>query len=58
MPRIVGVDIPNEKRTVIALTYIHGVGDHTALRSGSPGEEQRTADGEALDHSRWRIVST
>ncbi len=26
MPRIVGVDIPSEKRTVIALTYIYGVG--------------------------------
>lgn len=26
MPRIVGVDVPNNKRTVIALTYIHGIG--------------------------------
>lgn len=26
MARIVGVDIPNNKRVVIALTYIHGVG--------------------------------
>ncbi len=30
MPRIVGVDIPNDKRTVIALTYIYGVGNSTA----------------------------
>ena len=30
MPRIAGVDIPNEKRIVISLTYIHGVGPHTA----------------------------
>lgn len=30
MPRIVGVDIPMEKRTVIALTYIHGIGRSTA----------------------------
>ncbi len=28
--RISGVDIPNEKRVVIALTYIYGIGDHTA----------------------------
>ena len=28
--RIAGVDIPNEKRVVIALTYIYGIGDHTA----------------------------
>ena len=26
MPRIVGVDIPKEKRIEIALTYIHGIG--------------------------------
>ena len=26
MPRIVGVDIPNEKRIDIALTYIYGIG--------------------------------
>ncbi len=28
MPRIAGVDIPNDKRVVIALTYIYGVGPH------------------------------
>ena len=26
MPRLCGVDIPKEKRTEIALTYIHGIG--------------------------------
>ena len=26
MPRIIGVDIPNDKRIEIALTYIHGIG--------------------------------
>src|SRR5262245_41426831 len=26
MPRIAGVDIPNEKRAIIALQYIHGIG--------------------------------
>ena len=26
MPRIIGVDIPREKRTEIALTYIYGIG--------------------------------
>lgn len=30
MPRFVGVDIPNEKRVVISLTYIYGIGRHTA----------------------------
>ncbi len=28
MPRIAGIDIPNEKRIVISLTYIYGVGRH------------------------------
>ena len=30
MARIAGVDIPREKRTVIALTYIHGIGPTSA----------------------------
>jgi len=30
MPRIVGVDIPNDKSIWIALTYIQGVGRHTS----------------------------
>ena len=30
MARIVGVDIPNEKRVVISLTYIYGIGRTTA----------------------------
>lgn len=30
MPRLAGVDIPNEKRIEIALTYIYGIGDHVA----------------------------
>jgi small subunit ribosomal protein S13 len=28
--RIAGVDIPNEKRVVVALTYIYGIGTHSA----------------------------
>ncbi len=30
MPRLIGVDIPNDKRTVIALTYLFGIGNTTA----------------------------
>ncbi len=30
MPRIAGVDIPNDKRAVISLTYIYGVGPHVS----------------------------
>ena len=32
MPRIVGVDIPKNKRILIALTYIYGVGRATSER--------------------------
>ncbi len=30
MARVAGVNIPTHKRVVIALTYIHGIGRHTA----------------------------
>ncbi len=30
MPRLLGVDIPNDKSTVISLTYLYGVGPKTA----------------------------
>lgn len=30
MARIAGVNIPTNKRTLIALTYIHGIGSHIA----------------------------
>ena len=30
MPRIMGVDIPNDRPTVISLTYLYGVGPKTA----------------------------
>ncbi|ADB17292.1 ribosomal protein S13 [Pirellula staleyi DSM 6068] len=30
MPRLLGVDIPNDKPTVISLGYLYGVGDHVA----------------------------
>lgn len=32
MPRILGVDIPNDKQAQIALTYIYGVGRNTATK--------------------------
>ena len=32
MPRIVGVDIPNDKKLPVALTYVYGVGTTTAKK--------------------------
>ncbi len=31
MPRVQGVDIPNNKATYISLTYLYGIGRHTAI---------------------------
>lgn len=33
MARIVGVDIPNDKRVVVSLTYIYGVGPSIAKKA-------------------------
>ncbi|HMO13245.1 MAG TPA: 30S ribosomal protein S13 [Pirellulaceae bacterium] len=30
MPRLLGVDIPNDRKTVVSLTYLYGVGPKTA----------------------------
>ncbi len=32
MARIAGIDIPREKRVIISLTYIHGIGPATAAK--------------------------
>ncbi len=47
MARIVGVDIPNEKRIVVSLTYIYGIGPSTAskiLSAVGISEDVRTKD--------------
>lgn len=47
MARISGVEIPNDKRVVVALTYIYGVGDSTAkkiLKNAKISEDIRTKD--------------
>ena len=30
MPRLLGVDIPNDKKTVVSLTYLFGIGNQTS----------------------------
>ena len=47
MARIAGVDIPNEKRIVISLTYIYGIGLSTSkkiLKACEISEDTRTKD--------------
>ena len=43
MARIAGINIPTNKRVIIALTYIHGIGRKTALE---------IADKLGIDHTR------
>ena len=42
MARLVGVDIPNDKRVVVSLTYIYGIGRNSA---------ERICDKAGIDHS-------
>ena len=47
MARIKGVEIPNEKKIKVSLTYIYGVGDTTALKilnAVGVDPEKRTKD--------------
>ena len=43
MPRIVGVDIPNEKSIWISLTYIYGVGKYTSEQILKEARIEKTA---------------
>lgn len=31
MPRVLGVDLPNDKKTYVSLQYLYGVGEHRAF---------------------------
>jgi small subunit ribosomal protein S13 len=47
LARIAGIDIPREKRIVIALTYIYGIGKTTAqsvLKAANVSEDTRVRD--------------
>lgn len=47
MARIFGVDIPNDKRVIISLTYIYGIGKTTAkqiLEESKINENKRVKD--------------
>ena len=53
MPRLLGVDITDNKKTVISLTYLYGVGPQTARdlchKAGiEPERKARELDGEEL----------
>ena len=60
MARIAGVDVPRDKRVVVSLTYIYGVGNTTAkkvLANAGVSEEVRVRDltNEQVDAIRAEI---
>ena len=62
MARIAGVDIPRDKRVVISLTYIYGIGKSTAqeiLAEANVSEDTRVKDltNDELDRIR-AVVNT
>ncbi len=58
MPRIVGVDVPNDKWIVIALTYIRGIGTTTAKRICElAGIEENTLAKDLSDDQVSRLAS-
>ncbi len=47
MPRLLGVDIPNERKAVVSLTYLFGVGPRTArdlCHKAAVDEDKRARD--------------
>jgi small subunit ribosomal protein S13 len=59
MARIAGVNIPSAKRVLIALTYIHGIGDAKAkeiIEKADIAETRRVADLTELEVSRLREI--
>jgi small subunit ribosomal protein S13 len=61
MPRIVGIDVPNDKPAWVALTYIHGIGRFVAkkilteaqidfnLRAGKMNEDEVSRISQIID---------
>ena len=59
MARIAGVDIPRDKRIVISLTYIHGIGRTTSaklLKQANIDENRRVKDVPDEEIARLRQV--
>ena len=60
MPRIAGVDVPNNKQARIGLTYIYGIGETRALRilakaNIDPARKIQTLDEDELNQVRSAI---
>ncbi len=59
MARILGVDIPNQKKIKVALTYIYGIGDSRALeicQKAKVDPEKRTSELTEIELANIREV--
>ena len=59
MARIAGVDIPPQKRVVISLAYIHGIGDTTSeriVKAANIDPNKRTRDLSEEEVARLRQI--
>src|SRR6266699_3536313 len=61
MARLAGVDIPNDKRVVISLTYIHGIGRTTSekllrMANVNPDTRVRELADEEIGHLRREVA--
>jgi small subunit ribosomal protein S13 len=58
MPRLLGVDIPNDKTAVISLTYLYGVGPKTARDlCHKAGIDPKTKSRELADDELGRLAA-
>jgi small subunit ribosomal protein S13 len=58
MPRIVGVDVPGEKKIGVALTYVYGIGRRTAIRIlGELGIDPEVRSKALSDEELSRVTS-
>lgn len=59
MPRLAGVDLPENKRTEVALTYIYGIGRHNVadvLQKANINPDKRAKDLSAQEITRLQHV--
>lgn len=56
MPRILGVDIPGEKRIDIALRYIYGIGPVNALQVLAKAKIDPSLRAKSLDESQLSLI--
>jgi small subunit ribosomal protein S13 len=58
MPRLLGVDIPNDKKVAISLTYLYGVGEYVAREACEKTNIDPNKTARELDEDELSRLST